>query len=157
MSTGQIGIIVYSHTGNTLSVAQKLEQALKDSGRAAVILRVEPAGDELPSAASVRIKAAPDVAPYDAVVFASPVHAFSLAPVMKLYLSQISSLTGKEVSCFVTQQLKKPWLGGNRAVRQIAAACRAKGAELKVCGVINWSSGAREEQIKDLIGKLAAR
>jgi flavodoxin len=108
-----VGIIVYSQTGNTLSVAQKLEGALKANGHAAGIARVE-AGST------------PDVSPYDLVIFAAPVQAFALAPAMKLYLSQISSLAGKKVCCFVTQQLKKAWLGGNHAVRQIQAACKGK-------------------------------
>ncbi|MEL7607976.1 MAG: hypothetical protein AAGU74_00550 [Bacillota bacterium] len=41
-----VGIIVYSHTGNTLSVAQKLEQALRDRGHAVSITRVEPVQED---------------------------------------------------------------------------------------------------------------
>lgn len=44
------------------------------------------------------MKSAPDVSGYDAVIFASPVQAFSLAPVMKLYLSKLPSLAGKKVT-----------------------------------------------------------
>lgn len=151
-----VGIIVYSHTGNTLSVAQKLERALKDAGHAAEIARVEPVNDNLNSSEPVELKSAPDVSRYDAVVFASPVQAFSLAGVMKKYLSQVSDLSGKKVYCFVTQALKKKWMGGNRAVRQIGSACRAKGAEVIDSGVVNWSGSIREKQIEDIVSRLSA-
>ncbi len=145
-----VGIIVYSQTGNTLSVAQKLEHALKANGHAASIARVEPIDN------SSKLKSAPDVGTYDAIIFASPVQAFSLAPVMKLYLSQVSSLDGKKVYCFVTQQLKKAWMGGNHAVRQIESACKAKGAGIMASGIVNWSSDTRNQQIDDIIGRLSA-
>ncbi|HWQ74260.1 MAG TPA: hypothetical protein VN441_03005 [Syntrophomonas sp.] len=151
-----IGIIVYSHTGNTLSVAQKLEQALKAAGHAASIERVEPVNDDLRSSAPVELKSAPDVSVYDAVVFASPVQAFSLARVMKLYLSQISSLSGKKVYCFVTQGLKSKWLGGSHTIGQIKSACKAKGADVIASGIVNWSGQKREEQINDIVSRLGA-
>lgn len=138
-----VGIVVYSQTGNTLSVAQKLEQALKANGHAVSLANVEPGS-------------APDVGPYDAVIFASPVQAFSLAPVMKQYLSRVSGLAGKKVSCFVTQQLRQAWLGGNRAVRQMKSACGQKGAILAASGVVHWSSDARDRQIEDVVARLSA-
>lgn len=151
-----VGLIVYSHSGNTLSVAQKLEAALKVAGHAANIERVEPADDDPHASVPVKLQSAPDVRRYDAVVFASPVQAFSLAPAMKSYLSQISGLAGKRVYCFVTQQFPKPWLGGNHAVRQITAACKAKGADILSSGIVNWSSGRRDGQIDDIVRRLSA-
>ncbi|MEL7609467.1 MAG: flavodoxin domain-containing protein [Bacillota bacterium] len=151
-----VGIIVYSHTGNTLSVAQKLEQALRANGHAASVARVESVHNDPRASGPVKLKSAPDVDAYDAVIFASPVQAFSLAPVMKLYLSQVSSLEGKKVCCFVTQQLKKAWLGGNHAVRQIESACKGKGADIAVSGVVNWSGETRDRQIADIVGRLSA-
>lgn len=74
---------------------------------------------------------------------------------MKLYLSQVSSLAGKKVSCFVTQQLKKAWLGGNHAVRQIKAACRGKGADITESGIVNWSGDTRNQQIDDIVNRLS--
>jgi len=147
-----VGIIVYSKSGNTLSVAQKLEKVIKSAGHTVSIARVEPVSE----AAHYPLKSAPDIIPYDAVIFASPVQAFSLAPVMKLYLSQISDITGKQVTCFVTQHFKKKFLGGNRAIRQITAACKAKGTEVIWSGVVNWSSNIREKQIDDIVTRLSS-
>lgn len=147
-----IGIIVYSQSGNTLSVAQKLEKVIKSAGHTVSIARVEPVSEGVHSP----LKSTPDITVYDAVIFASSVRAFSLAPVMKLYLSQISDITGKQASCFVTQHFKKKFLGGNRAVRQIKEACKEKGAEVIWSGVVNWSSDIREKQIDDIVTKLSS-
>lgn len=148
----KVGLIVYSQTGNTLSVAQKIEEAMKAAGHAISIVRVEPESDKA-SGPAIKLKSIPDVSPYDMIIFASPVQAFSLAPVMKQYLTMISGLEGKKVYCYVTQQLKKAWLGGNHAVKQITAACKAKGADMISSGVVNWSSSIREEQISDIVSK----
>jgi len=147
-----IGIIVYSQTGNTLSVAQRIEKALNTSGHKVSIERLEiVSGGTNPLHKSV-----PDITHYDVLIFASPVHAFSLAPAMKNYLSQITDLTGKRIYCFVTQQLKKAWMGGNRAVGQIKSICEEKGQNVIYSGVVNWSSGLREEQIEDIVTKLSS-
>lgn len=152
----KIGIIVYSHSGNTLSVAQKLEQVLRSAGHAVSIERIEPINEDPHSSAPVGLKSAPDISPYDAIIFASPVQAFSLAPVMKLYLSRISSLVGKKAYCFVTQHLKRPWMGGKQAVRQITKACEAKGAHILSSGMVNWSGSTRDEQIDEIVRRLGA-
>lgn len=149
----KIGIIVYSHTGNTLSVAQKIEQALRSAGHTVSLEMVEPVNGDPNSTAPIEIKSAPDISPYDTIIFASPVQAFTLARVMKLYLSQLPDLTGKKVYCFVTQHLKKTWMGGKRAVRKISEACKAKGLDIISSDIINWSSSAREQQIDDLVSK----
>jgi len=149
------GIIVYSQTGNTLSVAEKLKQALEANGHTVNIERVEASGGDPRSTAPIKLESAPDITLYDYVIFASPVHAFSLAPAMKLYLSQVSSLTGKKVCCFVTQQLKKAWMGGNRAVRQIKTICKINGADIIESGVVNWSSNTRGKQIDDIVGRFS--
>lgn len=152
----KIGIIVFSQTGHTLSVAEGLAVALKAMGHEAEVARVEPVETKPNSSAPVKLKAAPDVRPYDAVIFASPVQGFTLARAMQLYLSGISDLSGKKVSCFVTQHLKRAWMGGNRSLRMIAAACRTKGAEVGKSGIVHWSSADRDSQIASLVEKMSA-
>ncbi|KPU44321.1 hypothetical protein OXPF_24910 [Oxobacter pfennigii] len=133
----------------------KLEQTIRSKGHEIILERVEPVNNNPRSGDPVRVKTAPDISTYDAVIFASPVQAFSLAPLMRLYLSKVSGLTGKKVYCFVTQRLKKPWLGGNRAVRQIKKICKAKGADIILSGVVNWSGSTRDNQIEDIVSRLS--
>ena len=152
----KVGIVVYSYSGNTLSVAQKLEEAIKSAGHTVSIERVEAVNENPRSSGPVQLKSAPDIGEYDVIIFASPVHAFTLAPVMKRYLSQIPSLADQKTYCFVTQHFKKAWMGGNRAVRRIRAACKTRGADIIASGIVNWSGSARDEQIGEIVSRLGA-
>ena len=148
----KIGIIVHSHTGNTLSVAQKLKKTLEANGNS-VNLEQVTAVDKDPSAKKVQLDSIPDTEGYDALIFGAPVWAFSLSPVMKVYLSQLPPLSGKKVSCFVTEQLPYPFMGGNRAIREFRKACGLKGAGMGETGIVNWSNKKREKMIKELTEK----
>lgn len=150
-----IGLIVYSHSGNTLSVAKKVEEALNKTGHNVTLSRVEPVNDDPQAKGPLELKSAPDIRPFDMVIFASPVRGFSLAPPMKKYLEQISGLNNKKTYCYVTQQLKKPWLGGNHAVKQIKAACQTKGGDILYSTVINWSAKIRDQQISAFVQEMS--
>ncbi len=147
--------VVYSQTGNTLSVAQQAVKTLGEAGHTAEIIPVETVGEVKPPE-KPELKPLPDVSGYDAVVFASPVQAFSLSAPMGACLAAITGLSGKKTGLFVTQHLKHAWLGGNHAIRQMQAPCQAAGAEVYTTGIIHWSSPKREEQIASLCQSLAA-
>lgn len=149
----KIGILVFSETGNTLSVAERLLGQYQADGHEAVIdrvtvQRVARAGAPAP------LDNRPDPSAFDAVVFASPVQAFSLAQAMKTYLGQVDGLSGKPVALFATQHLKYPWLGGSRAIRQMSAACTAKGGKICSTGIVHWSRPDREDLIKKVVDDL---
>lgn len=145
-----IGLIVYSQTGNTLSVAERLKEALARAGHTVAVERVEAEPGQ-----PLKLKTAPDPRKYDAVLFGSPVHAFSLAPAMRAYLAQVPALEGKRVAGFVTQGLPFAWLGGNRALRQLRRACEAKGGTFCRSGLVTWSRKSREGQIAGLVDRLS--
>lgn len=142
-----IGIIIYSQTGNTLSVAQRLEKALMSKGHTVSIERVEIVKESM----HPELKAVPDTAAYDALIFASPVHAFTLSAPMKAYLAQIPDISGKKVYCYVTMQLRQSWMGGKRSIRKITKTCKSKGADIILSGIVHWSDAEREKQIDDLV------
>ena len=146
----KIGVIVFSQTGNTRSVAEKILEAFADTGHEVKLESVETISDNPP----IRLKTTPDVSPYDALIFASPVQAMSLAAAMKAYLAQISGLEGKKVNCFVTENFKNPIMGGNRAVRWIRDACKNKGANVVHRGIVHWSDEKREAQIKEVVRRM---
>lgn len=152
-----IGIMVHSHTGNTLFTAKKLQEALAAAGHRAVIHSVSAANDEEADYRKIRLESRPETTAYDALCFGAPVRGFSLSPVMRAYLHDIGQLSGRKTACFVTQRLPYAWMGGNRAVRQMAALCRDKGSTPFGSGVINWSKApVREKQIEALAGYLSA-
>jgi flavodoxin len=151
----KIGIIVHSQTGNTLSVARKLQEKLTAAGHSANIEKISPVDAKQTDPKKIQVEKLPDLSPYDALVFAAPVQAFSVSLVMKAYLPQISSLNGKKVACFVTKGLPFKWTGGNHAISQIKNGIESKGGKVVATGIISWSGGDREKRITDTIEKLS--
>jgi flavodoxin len=150
-----IGIIVYSLTGHTLAVTEKIKSSLDSSGHTAVIDRVEFSGDPGKGASSITITKAPDPAKYDAVLFASPVQAFSLALPMKKYMEGLSGLGGMKTACFVTKQLPFKWTGGSHAISQMSKLCLKAGSAPSGTYLVIWSSKQRDSDIDAASNRLA--
>ena len=122
----KIGIIVYSHTGHTFSVAVALKEKLSAAGHAVNLERVEIYGPDRPGATHASLKTKPSIDTYDALVFGSPVRGGVMPPAMTSYLEQIASLQGKKVACLVTHFFPPGW-GANQTINQMKAICESKG------------------------------
>ena len=142
-----IGIIVYSKTGNTLHVADEIRMSLVKAGFQAEVLRFSAETEHGKTSTQIRLSALPDPNRFDAVIFGAPVQAFSLDPAMSSNLRQIDTLKHVPTLCFITQHFKKSWLGGNRAMKQLLAQLREKRVMAHAIGIVHWSSGEREAQI----------
>lgn len=151
----KVGIIVFSQTGNTLSVAERLQKQLTGEGHSAQLERVVPLNEKPTVNGKIELKEIPDTSGYEGIVFASPVQAFSLAAVMREYLNQVSELKGKKVACFVTQSFSKPWLGGNRAIAKMRKLCSVKGSEVCQTGIVNWSHKDRQQMIDNIVANFS--
>ena len=150
-----IGIIVFSQTGNTHSVAMRLEEKLVRAGHLVNIERVEIFGELNPRVTDIQFKTRPQVDTYDALVFAAPVMAFALSPAMKSYLGRIGPLEGKKVACLITKQLPFYWTGGRQAVNTMKKICQSKDGAVCGSGIVIWSSSRREEMIVDVVDRLS--
>lgn len=151
----KIGIYIHSKTGNTRSVAQRLQEKLISAGHTASIHSISAVHDEEADFKKVELQDKPDVLGYDVLVFGAPVRGFSLSAVMHAYLTRIGSLEGRKTACFMTQSFPYPWMGGNRALKQLCKICTDKGANIFETGIINWSNAAkRETLIRALLEKL---
>lgn len=150
----KIGIIVYSQTGNTLSVAEKLKEKLGQEGHSAKIERVTVAGGRKSGERRFQLEVQPEVGQYDALVFGSAVEAFSLSPVLRSYLAGVDSIQGKQVACLVTQFFPYPWMGGNRAIRQMRRICESKGASVCGSAIVNWAGSRRAKTTAQAIEDL---
>jgi flavodoxin len=150
-----IGMIVYSQTGNTHSVALKLQEKLSAAGHTVTLERIAVTGEVQPGK-PVQFATLPDAAKYEALVFGSPVQAFSLCQAMVDYLKQVAPLQGKQVALLVTEAFPYPWLGGNRAIRQMKRACESKGATVCGSGIVNWMKKRREQQIVEVVDRLSS-
>ncbi|MCX7745354.1 MAG: flavodoxin domain-containing protein [Clostridia bacterium] len=150
----KVGIIVHSHTGHTLSVAQRLKDMLAAKGHDVNLEQVTAVNEEPSSGGNTELKTIPDIHAYDVLIFGAPVRAFSLSPVMKVYLSQLRSLKGKKIGCFLTQHFPYSWMGGNRSIKQMKRICEAKGEMVFETGIVNWSHKNRERKINDVLERL---
>lgn len=150
----KIGIIVFSKTNNTFSVADRLRMALAEKGLDVEIQRIIPESDDPGVKPPIVFTNQPEVSPYDVIIFASPVWAFSLAVVMKEYLEQVSSLQGKRVFSFVTKQLASKFTGGTKANRQIKSAVALKGGTVEKSFIVSWKNKKRDEEIASLVAEI---
>ena len=150
-----IGMIIYSQTGHTLSVAEKLQEELTARGHTVNMEQITISGEASPGKKNFQFTAAPSPEPYEAVIFGSPVQAFSLSVVMEEYLKQLSSLEGKKVAFLITKHLPFYWTGANRALGQMKSICEGKGAEVLGSGVAIWSGSRRERTTKSCVEELS--
>jgi len=150
----KIGIIIHSVTNNTHSVALSLMNKLLEAGNDVEIQRVSMVGGDKPQGKNIEIENPPDVSQYDALIFGGPVHAFSLAPAMRVYMDQIPSLQEKKIALFVTKGLRFDWTGGTRAIGQMKNICNAKGGILVGTGIIIWNK-QRNQKIEELADKFS--
>jgi hypothetical protein len=115
---------------------------------------VEAAGPVSPAEASVRLKTRPEVAPYDAVVFGSPVMGGTLPPAMSGYMSQLPSLQGKKVACLVTHFFRPAW-GADQTIAQMEELCRSKDATICGAGNVKWCQLHRKRQIDEVVERMS--
>ena len=133
-----IGIIVFSKTGNTLSVAEKLRDTLLTKSHKVVLKKVTASNDVEMDPGKIVLSNPPSTQGYDMLVFAAPVYGGRLPAVMQAYLQGIPSLEGKLLAGFVTQAFPFPWMGGKQAIRGMEKMLNAKGGTLSATGIINW-------------------
>ncbi|MDT8336970.1 MAG: hypothetical protein RQ856_03985 [Candidatus Izemoplasmatales bacterium] len=135
-------IVYYSKTGNTKIVAERF------SGFD--LLRIKAESDN-PNILKPVLVETPEVKDYDYLIFASPVHAFSLCRVMVAYLKSLEDLSGKAIDLYVTHQFPFAWLGGNQSLKQMKKIIEAKNGEVRFMTSVNWGSKKREEVIEAMI------
>jgi len=150
-----IGIIVYSKTGNTMSVLQQLAKKLSHAGHAVTIDEVRASQATPGSGQDIEFARIPDITGYDALVLGSPVHGFNLAKTMQEFLSRMDPLGGKPVALLITQFFPFPWLGGNRALRQLTQLCQDKQGQVRAGKIINWSHRRRIHMIQEAVAELS--
>lgn len=150
----KVGIIVYSKTGNTYSVAEKLQEALENAGHSANIERIEVIDEKQTDINKIQIQSNPNLEKYNAIVFGAPVNAFSLCPAMNAYMSQIHLLGDKKIACFVTKGLPFASTGGNQAIGQMKKICESKGGNISGSRIIVWNKD-REKQITKMSEELS--
>lgn len=152
-----IGIFVYSKTGHTLSVAEKLQDTLLQKGHKVVLQSVRAGNEGEMETEKIVLSNQPSTEGFDLLVFAGPVNGGRLAIVMEAFLQRLPPMDGKLLAGFVTQAFPFPSLGGNQAIAGMERLLQAKGGRLSATGIVNWMfPGKRNALIAQTIEKIAA-
>lgn len=133
-----IGMIVYSQTGHTLSVAVKLKEKLSAAGHTVSLEQLETVEAVRMYAANAQLKTKPEIDTYDALVFGCPVQGGAPAPPMGSYLEQITSLQGKKSRLFGDRRFP-PGMGSKSNDRPDGRDLRIQrrdGLRLGECGLV---------------------
>ncbi len=136
-----ISIVVYSKTGHTISLANRLKNKLDKLGHNTTLAKLG--------------SSEPDISKYDGLVIATPVHGASPAEAVKDYLDKLPSLKGKKMACLATS-LFPAALGRNQTLKYLKETCESKGAEVCSTGGISSLSFGKKKKIKELIKKLSS-
>jgi len=149
----KVGIVVYSATGTTFAVAEKIMFLLKTKKIDVELERIEIA-EEGYKYKHFNLTKQPDLSRYDYIIIGSPVEAFHLSRVTKRYLTKIKSLENKKVICYVTQLSPYKWMGGNKSIEELENIFSARKAEVLETYIINRKSRQANHQIDDLMKKI---
>lgn len=157
-----IGLVIHSKTGNTLSVAEKLKSVLLSLGHEVTLLKLSPLNPDISKATDVQLETLPVIKPFDAVVFGAPVWGFQLSPVMQYYLKNTVFRPGTQVAVFVTQFFPFPFLGGNNAIRTYQKLLGQKNIRTVSTFVVGWSNERKrirsiDEMVKGLSGQFTPK
>ena len=151
----KVAIILYSGTGNTRGVVERLAAKNRARDHEAEIREITVAGDPEKGADAFELTSTPRIDDADLVVLASPVMAFSLSPVMKAYLAQAKP-PKRPVLAVITQHFPRPWMGGRQALGGMKRALERAGGSVGDSMIVNWTNKAREQQIEEGTDRLAA-
>lgn len=149
-----IGLVIHSKTGNTLSVAEKLKSVLLSLGHEVTLMKLHPLNPDVSKAAEVQLETLPVVKPFDALILGAPVWGFQLSPVMQYYLKNTVFKPGAQVSVFVTQYFPFAFLGGNNAIRTYQKLLGEKNIRTVSNFVVGWSNERKRIQSMDEMVKV---
>jgi hypothetical protein len=150
-----VGVIVYSWTGHTLSVATKLQEALSADGHAVRLERLETVGPVSPAATSAALVTVPAIDGHDALVLACGVQGGRPAVPMASYLAQVGSLADVRVAFLVTHFFPPQW-GRDQALAQMQEMCASKGATVCGSGGVRWFGLRRGKRVAGAVERLRA-
>jgi len=150
----KIGIVVYSHTGHTPAVAERLQEALSAVGHSVNLERLEAVGPAALAATDVRLKNVPQIDGYEALVLGTAVRGGQPAPAMASYMDQLPSLEGMQAACLATGFFPAQW-GRNQTLAKMAEVCTSKGATVCGSGSVRWPSLRRKRRTAEVVEEMA--
>jgi flavodoxin len=142
-----VGVVVYSLTGNTFSVAEAVKSTLIKAGLSVRFETIKAKNEDPNASGPVELTQNPSVSDHQILILGGPVRGFSTAPIVKAYIEQLPDLNGKPVFLFVTHHFPLAFLGGNSALGMTRKLIEAKNGRVIGTGVVNWTSKHRSDNI----------
>lgn len=146
-----IQLLVHSHTGNTLSVANALKAAVEPINPEIKLTHVEADNEREMNLSKISISKLPDCSDADLIVLGSPVRGGNPSPAILKTIDSLGSMQGKKCVVFTTEFFPYDWMGGRQAVSKMEKALNAHGAEVTSHAIIHWKRRDREKQIDQFI------
>jgi len=130
-----VGIIVYSHTGNTRQFADRIAEALEQKGHVVSLTQLQTDAPVKPGQAQLEgtfaLTNTPDCTDYDAIVVGGPVWGGGPSPVIVEGIGALQSIAGKRAVPFCTMGFPFRNLGGTQSLRRLGEYLRAQGADVQ--------------------------
>jgi flavodoxin len=148
----KIGMMIHSKTGNSLMVAQLLQERLQSLGHEVTLENLAASNDSERDPANIQLLRVPKTEAYDLLIFGGPVRGGAFSPVLQSFMQKVPSLQGKRVYGYVTHFFPRPSMGGNQALSKLSEICQNKGTELTKKGSIQWINPfIRQTRINELV------
>ncbi|HQF67954.1 MAG TPA: NAD(P)H-dependent oxidoreductase [Candidatus Cloacimonadota bacterium] len=128
-------IVIHSHTGKTLGLAECAKDLLATQGHNVELVRletVEPVDTRNPTKKKIITLAnLPDINSADLLLLGGPVWAFRPSPVIMKAIEDLGGkLAGKKVIAFVTHAFPWAWLTGTSSMNAMRRAVGTLGAKV---------------------------
>ena len=146
MSTG---IVLYSYTGHTQKVIEKLADQMENRPS---IFTLEPVRQINLSDLKTPIKSIPNIAAYDTVILATPVHGGRMSSPMATFLDETQALKNKKVILLATHLFPHKW-GCAQMFQAIEEECTRIGAEVIHTDDICWPGLLRKTHLSKLVNR----
>lgn len=142
----KIGIIVYSRSGHTELVADRISEKLSDAGHDVEIKRLEPLEPVKVSVRQAVLKSIPAIRGYDILIIGSPVQGGAPAAPVLEFLNRVPSMKEKRTVIFATHFFRREW-GAVQSLAILKDLCESKGARILSLEDIRWFAFDRNQEI----------
>lgn len=155
-----IGIILYSMSGHTASIAKAIAERFRKENHDVDIKLLMVTGMTHPGSKRFSICNLPeseDIDGYEAIIFGGPVWLFKASPVILKFLGWLEKLHGKRVTCFVTQLAPWPSFGGYQALKAMSDQLKESGASVLPGESIQYFFGSNKQKLNEAMDRIYER
>jgi flavodoxin len=155
-----IGIIIYSMSGHTATVAKAIAERFRRENHDVDLKLLMVTGMTHPGSKRFSICNLPEseeIDGYDVLFFGGPVWLFSASPVILKFLGMLEKLDGKKTMNFVTQVSPWPSLGGYQALKMMNDRLKESGATVLPGESVQYFFGTDRRKLNETMERIYQR